>query len=132
MPEPVLVGLLFADRVTEEINHKKTIVGTFSFFHAPRFPATFAPWFVYAAVTNLDPEKHTFSILLSDDDSQHVLFSMGGELVVEEPSAVAEFFQMLPNVTFPKAGKYNLLFHIDGRQIGSRVLQVKLLEKSGG
>ena len=134
MSEPVLVALLFADRVIEEAkNHKKTIVGTFQFFHAPNYPIAFAPWYVYAAVTNVAAEqKHTFSVVLSDDESQHVLFSMGGEFGVKESAAVVELYQLLPNVVFPRPGMYNLLFHVDGRQIGCRVLHARQLTQAGG
>ncbi|HUX21735.1 MAG TPA: hypothetical protein VMW69_10890, partial [Spirochaetia bacterium] len=51
--EPVLAGLLFADRIITETNRKKTIVGTFNRFNAQKLPAVFPPWFIYAAVTNV-------------------------------------------------------------------------------
>jgi hypothetical protein len=132
MGDEVLVGLLFADRVIEEINHKKTIVGTFTHFHSPRFPAAFPPWYVYAAATNIEPEKHNFSLVLCDNSSQMVVFSAGGEFEVAERTTVIELMFPMLNVTFPSASDYNLLFHIDGRQVGSRTLHVKVLEKSGG
>lgn len=79
MSEPVFVGLLFADRVIEEIGHKKGIIGTFTTFNSPQYPVMFPPWFIYAAVTNLDPGKYSFAINLSSKDTQLVIFSVGGE-----------------------------------------------------
>jgi len=64
MAEPVLVALLFADRViVEEKNKKKTIVGTFTRFYSDKFPVSFPPWYIYAAVTNIS-EDHSFSLNL--------------------------------------------------------------------
>ena len=86
MPEPVFVALLLADRVITEDNQKKAIIGTFTQFTVRQVPARLAPWFIYAAVTNLAGE-HSFSLNLVVDRSQQVIFSAGGTLTVDESAA---------------------------------------------
>jgi len=122
MTEPVFVALLVADRVISEDNGKKGIIGTFTQFKAPRYPAVFPPWFVYAAVTNL-ADAHSFSLNLVNDETQQVIFSAGGQFAVDQPRKVVELVVPMFNVVFPVPGTYNLLFNIDGGQIGSRLLE---------
>lgn len=128
MAEPVLVGLLFADRVITENNNKKGIIGTFTNFHSYQYPVAFPPWYIYAAVTNIKGE-HNFSINLANDKSQHVIVSFGGKIGSDDLKAVCELSIPLVNVMFPEPGAYNLIFNIDGKQIGSRVLEVVALKQ---
>jgi hypothetical protein len=123
MTEPVFVALLLADRVITEDNQKKGIIGTFTQFTVRQLPATLAPWFVYAAVTNLAGE-HSFSLNLVVDRTQQVIFSAGGTLRVDEPRRVVELVIPVPNVVFPEAGTYIVTFHVEGEQIASRILDV--------
>jgi hypothetical protein len=123
MGEPVLVGLLFADRVITENNGKKSVIGTFNRFLAPNFPMIFPPWFIYAAITNLDG-KHEFSLSLGEDDSERLLFSLGGGLDCPDSGNVIELEAALANIAFPGPGKYVLTFQIDNFPIGSRILTV--------
>ena len=123
MSEPVFVALLVADRVITEDNQKKGIIGTFTQFSVRQFPAALPPWYIYAAVTNLSGE-HTFSLNLVFDRSQQVVFSAGGKVAVDDARRVVELVVPVPNVVFPEEGTYNISFHIDGEQIGSRILDV--------
>jgi hypothetical protein len=123
MPEPVLVGLLLADRVITEENQKKGIIGTFTQFTVRQVPVALPPWFIYAAVTNVAGEL-PFSINLVLDKSQQVIFSAGGTLKVDSPRRVVELVIPVPNVVFPQTGTYVVSFHVDGEQLGSRILDV--------
>jgi hypothetical protein len=123
VPEPVLVGLLLADRVITEENQKKGIIGTFTQFTVRQVPVTLPPWFIYAAVTNVAGEL-PFSINLVLDKSQQVIFSAGGTLKVDSPRRVVELVIPVPNVVFPQSGTYVVTFHVDGEQLGSRILDV--------
>jgi hypothetical protein len=123
MPEPVFVALLLADRVITEDNQKKAIIGTFTQFTVRDFPAGLPPWFIYAAVTNLAGEQ-SFSLNLVVDHTQQVIFSAGGTLRVDDPRRVVELVIPVPNVVFPEAGTYVVTFHVEGEQIGSRILDV--------
>lgn len=130
MAEPVLVGLLFADRVIVEKSNKKGIIGTFTRFHSDNFPVAFPPWFIYAAVTNIEGE-HSFSINLVNDKTHHVIVSLGGKVGSESLKAVCELSIPLLNVVFPEPGDYNLTFNINGKQVGSRVLELIELKQEG-
>lgn len=122
MTEPVFVALLVADRVISEDNGKKGVIGTFTQFNALQFPARFPPWFVYAAVTNL-VDEHSFSLNVVNDETQQVVFSAAGQFRVDRPRKVVELVVPVVNVVFPSPGTYNLLFNIDGQQLGSRLIE---------
>ena len=123
MPEPVFVALLLADRVITEDNQKKGIIGTFTQFTVRDVPAGLPPWYIYAAVTNISGE-HSFSVNLVVDRTQQVIFSAGGNLRVDDPRRVVELVIPVPNVVFPETGTYVDTFHVEGEQIGSRILDV--------
>jgi len=122
MTEPVFVALLVADRVISEDNGKKGIIGTFTQFNALQFPARFPPWFVYAAVTNL-VDEHSFSLNVVNDETQQVVFAASGQFRGDRPRKVVELVVPGVNVVFPSPGTYNLLFNIDGQQLGARLLE---------
>jgi hypothetical protein len=131
MAEPVLVGLLFADHIIEEVNHKKGIIGTFSRFYAERFPASFPPWFIYAAVTNLSGE-FGFSLNLVYDKMQQVILPVNGKFQVDNARSVVELVFPVFRAVFPEDGIYTLTFNVDGNSIGSRVLEVFKREEEQG
>lgn len=132
MSEPVLVALLFADRVIVEKNNKKGIIGTFSRFYANDFPVVFAPWFVFAAVTNLVKGEHDFSLNLVYDKAKQVILPVSGKMKVEGASEVVEINIPVTGALFPGEGIYMLTFNIDGKQIGSRALEVLQRSQAGG
>jgi len=122
--EPVLVALLFADRVlVEEGNLKKTIVGTFTQFYSEKFPAVFPPWFIYAAATNIEGE-HSFSINLVLEKESQVILGINGKMKAEDRNKVNEFIFPIQRAIFPSPGTYALTFNIGGVQVGSRLLEV--------
>ncbi len=124
LSEPVLVGLLFADRVIVENNGKRGIIGTFNVFHSQNFPAVFPPWYLYAAVTNLTG-KHTFALTLVNEETQQVLIPFNGEFESPETDVVVELTPAMMNVAFPRAGSYLLNFSVDGELLGTRILYVR-------
>lgn len=130
MSEPVLVGLMFADRVITEKNNKKGIIGTFNRFIAQKFPASFPPWSVYAGVTNITGE-HEFALNLVADNTQQVVAAISGKFGAEREIDVVELDPML-TVSFPHPGTYILTFVVDGQQIGARVLLVEMVRQAGG
>ncbi len=124
MAEPVLVALLFADRViVEEKNKKKTIVGTFTRFYSDKFPVSFPPWYIYAATTNISGD-HSFSLNLVLEKDMQVIIPINGKLKVENPRNVIELIFPIGQAIFPSPGKYTLTFNIDGTQVGSRILEI--------
>ena len=72
MSEPVLLAILFADRVITENSNKKGIIGTFDKFISPNFPASFPAWAIYVAVTNIIG-NHTFRINLTHIETNTVV-----------------------------------------------------------
>ena len=123
MNEPVLLALLFADRVITEDNGKKGIIGTFTRFGSETFPVTFPPWAIYACITNIQG-KHTFAFDLVKRDSGEIVFPIQGEFQVNHMEEPVELTINLNGVTFQEEGYYNLLFKIDNEIAGSRILIV--------
>jgi hypothetical protein len=122
--EPVLVALLFADRViVEEGNHKKTIVGTFTQFYSEKFPAVFPPWYIYAAATNIEGE-HSFSLNLVLEKESQVVLGINGKMKAAHRNKVNEFVFPIQRAVFPSPGTYTLTFNIGGSPVGSRLLEV--------
>jgi len=131
LTEPVLVALLFADKViVEDKNKKKTIVGTFTRFYSDKFPVSFPTWYIYAAATNISGD-HSFSLILVLEKEMQVVYPINGKLKVEDPRAVIELIFPVDQAIFPAAGEYTLTFNIDGKQIGSRMLEIVQLEQRG-
>lgn len=124
MDEPVLAGLLFADKIITEDNGKKGIIGTFTRFFAQTFPASFPPWAIYAAVTNVSGE-HTFSLNLIEDETNQTILPLTGKFEVKQKSDVVELTPTIVGAVFPRPGKYTLLFLVDTEQIGARTLLVE-------
>ncbi len=124
MEEPVFIGLLFADKIITEDNGKKSIIGTFSVFNSKVYPVVFPPWFIYAGFTNIQG-KHEFAINLVKDDSQQVILPISGQFDSKDRANVVELTFAIGGAVFPGAGIYSLTFHIDGKQVGSRILQAK-------
>lgn len=131
MDEAVLVGLLFADRIIIENNGKKGIIGVFDKLISPRFPCSFPPWAIYAAVTNLEG-KHEFALNLVCDETSQVIVPVSGQFEAVNRLAVIEIESTVMGAIFSKPGMYSLALIVDGQEIGTRVLTVALLEQTGG
>ncbi len=126
MPEPLLNALLMADNIVSEDNGKKVLVGVFSRFNLPQFPAQVAPWFLYAGVENLEGHN-TFTFNLAREDTQEVAFSASGEVEVKDPASGVEIVLMVPPIIFRSQGKYVLQFIVNGQVLISRNLPVILV-----
>jgi hypothetical protein len=124
MDEPVLAGLLFADKIITEDNGKKAIIGTFTRFFAQAFPASFPPWAIYAAVTNVAGE-HLFALNLFEEENHQMILPLTGKFEVKLKSDIVELTPTIMGAVFPRAGKYTLLFLVDDEQIGARTLFVE-------
>ena len=126
MAEPLLNALLMADRIVTEDNGKKVVVGIFGKFNIPQFPATVAPWFLYAGVENLEGHN-TFTFNLARADTQEVVFSAGGEVQIADPSSGVEIVLMVPPISFRTQGMHVLQFLVNGQVLISRNLPVVLV-----
>ena len=131
MSEAVLVGLLFADRIITENNGKKGIIGTFNKFYSQRFPISFPPWAIYAAVTNLEG-KHEFALNLVNEETSQVIVPLSGQFEARNRTDVVELTPTIVGAVFPKAGIYTLIFYVDGQNLGARVLTVSPPKQAGG
>ncbi|GBF52061.1 hypothetical protein LPTSP4_35990 [Leptospira ryugenii] len=131
MSEPVLLAMLFADRVITENNNKKGIIGTFDRFMSGTFPAIFPPWAIYTAFTNI-VGKHNFALTLTYIEANQVILPINGEFDSVNAEGTVELSFNLGGLAFPKPGKYNLSLHIDGELIGSRALIVDQIKQTAG
>ncbi|MBX7058697.1 MAG: hypothetical protein K1X75_11585 [Leptospirales bacterium] len=123
MAEPVLLGLLFADRVITEDNGKRGIIGTFTRFYAQNYPIVFAPWAIYVAFTNAAGE-HEFALNLVHPDTNQVIAPISGRVQASSADDVIELSFVMQNALFPRPGRYVASVFIDGDLLASRILQV--------
>lgn len=123
MSEPVLLALLFADRVITEDNGKKGIIGTFTRFVAQSFPVVFPPWSIYLAFTNA-PGEHDLALNLSHPETNQVLVPIAGKVQSKTAEDVVELSFHIQNALFPRPGRYLLSAFLDGDVLGSRALSV--------
>ena len=124
MTEPILLAILFADRIIIENNNKKGIIGTFDKFIAQSFPVTFPPWGIYVSLTNISG-KHSFAITLLHLETNQIVLPINGEVESISPEQTIELTFNLAGVVFPSPGRYNLSIELGGELLGSRVLYVE-------
>ena len=122
-------ALLMADRVIQENNGKRGIIGSFNTFNFSKFPATAPPFYVYANIEDFEG-IHEFSVTVAREGAELVGFSAGGETKFE-PGKEAEIIIPAFGVTFPKEGIYNLIFRVGNEQYGSRRIIVDLKQAGG-
>ena len=128
MSEPVVVAILFADRLITEHNGKKGIIGVFNQFQAQAFPVSFPPWGIYIAMTNLQG-KHEFALELTHEESEQVIIPIKGQLEVPSQNEVIDLIFNIENAIFPQPGRHILSVYVDGNIAGSRLLQVEKIPK---
>ncbi|PJZ68641.1 hypothetical protein CH373_16735 [Leptospira perolatii] len=125
MSEPVLLALIFADRVITEENGKRGIIGTFTKFFAQQFPVVFPPWGIYVCVTNLRPGDHEFSLELEHAETGEKSMGVGGTIRVNNGAEPVEISIPIPHAVFPREGRYILSFLVGKEIVGSRPLWVE-------
>ena len=123
MAELVVHALLCCDRIITENNGKKGLIGVFQSFQFPKLPATNLPWFIYAALGNMDPGEHEFTLNITHDESSNVVFSQTGQMKINSDRDDVEL--VLPVVCrFQKFGAHLITLHMAGAVVASRVLRV--------
>ncbi len=129
MSEPVLLALLFADRIITEDNNKKGIIGTFNRFMAHEFPVIFPPWGVYIALTNLSG-KHIFELVLKNMDNEQIVLPVNGEFESRNQDEMIELPLNFAGIAFPGPGRHLLALSIDGDLVGTRMLSVEKIDST--
>lgn len=124
MSEPVLLAILFADRIITEDNGKKGLIGIFQRMSADRFPATFPPWAVYVAITNSTGNR-PFKLTLQSVEDGKVIFPIEGNFNAGSHEDVVELAVSVSGAVFPIPGKYVLTFDVEGERLGSRILYIQ-------
>ncbi len=127
MSEPVLLALLFADKIITEDNNKKGVIGTFNRFMAHEFPVIFPPWGIYIALTNLNG-KHSFELVLKNIDTDEVVLPVNGEFESRAQDEMIELPLNFAGIAFTQPGRHILAFSIDGDLVGTRMLLVEKIE----
>jgi len=124
MMEWVVQALLTADKVIEERNGKKAIIGIFDRIHIDTFPGTgIPPWNIYTSIANLSEGEHNFAVNIVYNDTSAAIFGASGTLNVNDQDAMTEV--VIPvSVVFPGPGAYTVSLHIDGDQCLSRIIRV--------
>ncbi|MCW7475541.1 DUF6941 family protein [Leptospira levettii] len=130
MNSPTLHAIIFADRVIEEKNNKKGIIGTFDTIFAPNFPVTALPWGVYVALSGIENIVQ-FSLTLQGNDAKNPLIRLDGELKSNSKDSMIELPLNFENVTFPEPGEYTFSLQVDGKVVGARVIKLMIANMPG-
>lgn len=131
--EPTLVpAILFSDTVIREQGTAKlSIVGSFQFFNAVKFPFLSPPFVVTACFANLKGpiDKLKVSVRIEEPNSGLVVFSAAAEVgfagAILRPEVSYEVPFGINPVQFPSPGVYSVVFLINNEVIGKRDLIVK-------
>lgn len=121
--EPVVLALIFADKIITENNGKKGLIGVFTGLNPPNLPFTLPSWGLYISLTNIEGE-HTFSINLVHRDSGQNVLAMGGKLKSEKRQDIIEMPISIGGTVFTLLGVYDLVFQLGEAIAASRTLEV--------
>jgi len=133
MDKPKLLAIVFADRVIEEKNNKKGIIGTFEKIFSQVFPVTLQTWGCYIALTNISGKnKFTVKIKNSAPSPQEYVLEMNGEIVTEKSSGLVEVIFNVSGLTVKNAGEYLFEVYINDEFLDSRILSIEFLNAENG
>lgn len=126
MSKPKVLAIIFADRIIEEKNNKKGIIGTFDQVFSAGFPMNPFPWGVYVGISGING-KATFSLVLQKQDGKDPLIKIDGDLDGKDPEGMIEIPLNFENVQFPEPGNYYFSVSINDEVLESRKLKVQIL-----
>ncbi len=130
--------MLVADRVfREEGTGKSHISGTFSRVVSAKFPAPHDTMHVYLALTDIDPGEHDCEIKFSYLDGQEPsdIISAVSRIKAEDKLQVVEINYCFRRTVFPRAGRLEIAFYMDGSYVLRRRFEVVASDgatKAGG
>jgi hypothetical protein len=130
--EPVCVSIVLSDLVICEMGTgKNSLIGCFNNYNFPRFPAAPPPYFITAALTNLDPTVKSFDVTarIEDPSNGMVLTSVGAHIQLREPILLTKeaiFEVPIPGMpfVFHKPGNYWVIVLVNNVEAGKRSLTV--------
>ncbi|GBF44469.1 hypothetical protein LPTSP2_37720 [Leptospira ellinghausenii] len=125
MSNPKVLAIIFADKIIEEKNNKKGIIGTFDTVYAPAFPMAPFPWGVYISITGVIG-KASFSLILQKLNAEEPLLKLDGDLEGRDPEGMIEIPLNFENVQFHEPGDYKFSVMIDNVIVESRKLRVNI------
>lgn len=132
MSDVVCVSIVLSDLVIcEEGTRKNSLIGCFNNFNSGRFPFFTPPFFITAALTNLDPQVKEIKVChrIEDPTSANVLASVGATIQFGEPTNITRetvFEVPFPVVPFviPKAGTLKVVVLVNTEVAGHRLFVV--------
>ena len=133
--EPVAISIVLSDLVVcEQGTGKNSLIGCFHNYNFPRFPAMPPPFFITAALTNLDPEVREFDVTarIEDPSNGMVLASVGSHIQLREPFVMTKETVIevpMPGAPFivQKPGNYLVIVLVNNVAAGQRPLTVNPL-----
>ncbi|MEX2444743.1 MAG: hypothetical protein WD492_14150 [Alkalispirochaeta sp.] len=126
MDDPVCEAILFADKVIQEKSGKYGLIGIFDRFTLPSFPSPLIPqWWVFIAIRTIEVGKHEFALTLIREEAQQVIVPINGEIEIADKSKGITLSLPIQPVSFPKPGKYLVMFYLDGTFVTHKDLTVE-------
>lgn len=119
--------LLIADRVIREDNGKFGVIGIFRNITIPEFPATAAPWHIFAHISGIPPSGiMSITVNIYNKDTGDVVFTQNFDFEPEQiKGADLDFNLQVTNVLFQKPGAYAVTVSIDGASLRTMLFNVQ-------
>jgi hypothetical protein len=125
---PIGVAMIICDQImTEDITHKKSLLGCFNNVNATQFPATPMNCAIFVALTNGHGSYQSTLKCVNEDEGNETVFQLSGPVNFVSPLQTIEMGFKLVNLSFPKPGIHAITFSCDDVPILHRRITVKLL-----
>jgi len=135
--EPIICpAIIFSDSVIREQGTGKiSIIGSFTQFNFPSFPAACPPFVVTILLSRIPgPIEHLpLTVRIEAMGSANVLQSMSGELHIQDNITINDVLEItvpVPPTVFVQPGVYEVHVFIEGQPLNHRPLLVKSISTS--
>ena len=109
--------------ITDEVTHKKSLIGIFNSLFAKEFPVHHPMLSIYVTVTDGRGKMPCLLRMIYLEDDKE-LFCLKGQIEMTDPMATAELVYTVTRVLFEKPGSYAIEFLIDNVLIGTKTIKV--------
>lgn len=133
--EPVCSAIIFCDYVIVEARTgKNSLIGSFPNIGSSRFPLVVPQMYVHTTISNFSPtgKQNTVVVNIKQKSSGAVIASAALPITVpvpKEPFTNGMHINLnvpLRNITFRSEGIYECEVLVDGEQVGTRMLEIRL------
>ena len=125
-PKPIIKAFLICDSAITEIGTgKKSLIGIFERILTPKFPCIHHKLTVYVNLTDIQPIRYKFTLLLKDLKENQIIGKGETEWIkIPEKTRTYEFVFNLQGIRFVHPGKYEFELHGNGEHLDLKTFEV--------